>query len=135
MKKKIVSLLLPLLALATFNAQANEAVNSTAGTAGALVYTSASPAVFVYCLAKYPSGTSEPNCVFSMPISVSATTTSVLLLKEIKAAQPDALNYIAGSAPSPALYSAVEKLQKFAAGEMDIEMTFDEAVNDIISNI
>lgn len=70
-----------------------------------------------------------------MNVISSGVTTSVLLLKEVEAAQPDALEYIAGQYPSPLLESVAFKLQDIAYQATGEEMTFDEVVDDIINNI
>lgn len=69
-------------------------------------------------------------------IDVSAyglvTTSLIVLLKEAKAAAPDALNYVAGAAPSPALNAVAEKIQDMSYKINGEEMSFDEAVDDIL---
>lgn len=72
------------------------------------------------------------ECVLADISSAIQTTATALLLKELEAAKPDALEYSAGSAPSPALYAAVDKLQVFASDHLDRELSFEDSVNEIL---
>lgn len=65
----------------------------------------------------------------------SSFTTTVLLLKEIESAQPDALDYIAGGIPTPHLMDVVNALQSLSLEVDGRPISFDQAVNDIIVNI
>lgn len=89
-----------------------------------------SPGLSVTCAVE---GSSSEFCrgAYQFGLSVSFTT---FLLKEMEAAGPDALDYAAGSAPSPLLYEVAQKLQQFVAKESGEDITFDQAVDAIISN-
>lgn len=113
-------------------------------TTSAGVLTTFSPVVALTCWVNHEMIHSRSDffpdyatCETAIHISANmmATATTVLLLKDVKAAQPDALNYVAGAAPSPLLYSTVEKLQDVAFKATGKLWSFDEIVSDIIGSI
>lgn len=67
-------------------------------------------------------------------VTASQTSTTIALLKDLEAARPDAMNYMAGAAPSPLLYSAVGKFQDFIEQETGEQMGFDEVVNQVVGS-
>lgn len=68
-------------------------------------------------------------------MSAPSATSTVLLLKETKAVQLDALNYAAGDRATPLLTSVVERLQDIAFEATGEEMSFDQVVDAILTNI
>lgn len=101
--------------------------NEISKTAGLLT---ASPTLAVTC-AVY--GDTDNFCLTGTGSAALLTTSSVLLLRDIQAVQPDALRYMEGQDASPLLESVASRLQDVASEHLGREMTFNEAVNDIIS--
>lgn len=120
---------LGVLALCSTNAMAAPTTDELLGATTTLT----TPAGFVKCIKE------KVGIKGCAPVTVAnlALTASIALLKEIKAAEPHALNYAAdtGSAPSPVLYSAVQKIQDAAFKQTGKNVSFDESVNAILDHM
>ena len=92
----------------------------------------ASPILAVECAI---NGDSDTFCLTGTGSATAVSITSTLLLKEIESAQPDAMAYVAGAAPSPLLYSVVEQLQTVGIEQLGESQSFDEIVNQIINTL
>lgn len=78
------------------------------------------------CVYKNDSGA----CAFMIPISVVEVFLTVLLLKEMQEAKPDALAYSIDGHITPALQSTVEKIQ-LEARMQGFEVNFEDVINTI----
>lgn len=93
---------------------------------------SVSPILAVECAI---NGDTDTFCLTGTGSAAAVSITSTLLLKEIESAQPDAMAYVAGAAPSPLLYSVVEKLQTISSERLGETQSFDGIVNQIINTL
>lgn len=121
-----------IFALTTFAAIAlgTSHASDLTGTAKMLSY---APAMTTHC-AVNNSMEGSCNAAYFFAILTNASTT-MILLKEIQVAGPDALDYIAGAEASPVLLAAVERMQNIALEELGVEVSFDEAVDEILKNL
>ena len=134
--KKTARLAMFLITMATMpNAYASEEFSKES----ALL--TSTPVVSVICMANengLPGGSLNRydglDCAAAYVLS-SGTTTALLLLKDIQAAQPDALDYMAGAQASPLLIDVVKKLQGISIEDNGKQISFDDAVRDIVQNI
>lgn len=92
------------------------------------------PIISAHCIAQGRL-LGNPECIGASGAALISSALSSVLLKEIRAAQPDALEYAAGASPSPLLYSIVEKLQILAFETTGQKWSFDQIVNEMIINI
>lgn len=134
MKKLFSSALIALtlsLSLSTNSASANDEIIGLSDTFGVHILW---PVVALKCLAEGDFSSSGCAVAYAVGVPIGISTTT-FLLKEAQAAKPDALAYVAGEAPSPLLEAVVGDLQDFSYELNGEELSFDEIVDDILSNI
>ena len=90
--------------------------------------------VFLACVAD-TGAYGDERCLEATVIAPLGTSTTLALLKDVQAAQPDALDYIAGANPTPLLEEVVKELQDLSLEINGRPVSFDQAVNDIVKNI
>lgn len=107
------------------------AIDLTVAPITGTVYTVGAPFISTMCAMNGRAG--NPAC----PVATVAggvqllITTSVVLLKDMQAIKPDAIEYETNNSVSPALSSIVEEFQAIAL-EQGHELSFDEVVETLI---
>lgn len=131
MKKKLTKTLIALsVAGLAGNAMANEEFTNLSNELGIWAI---APVAALSCAVNGDTS-SQCNIAYAVGIPIGISTTSVLLRK-VKAARPDALAYAAGQNSSLLLDSVVADLQDIAYEMNGVEFSYEEIVNDIITNI
>lgn len=78
----------------------------------------------------------EESCDNEYRMTTALSTAAFFLLRDIDAAQPDALRHVIdGEEATPLLKEVVQRLQDFSREELDQELTREQALADIIVNV